>query len=67
MAPGRFSTTKKSVATIDRYIRIPFLKAAIASVTRHHTKSKASGCSIKSCGKVGNVLSLADVQQVVWI
>ena len=59
--------TKKSVATIDRYTRIPFLKAVIVNVIKLHMKSKALGCTIRFCGKDVNVSFLADALQDRWI
>ena len=59
--------TKKFVATIGRYIRIPFLKVVIVNEIKQPTKLKVLGYTIKSCGKVRSALFLAAGQPGAWI
>jgi hypothetical protein len=59
--------TKKSVATIDRYTKIPSLKAVIVNEIRLRMKLKVLGCMIRFCGKDVSVSFLADALQDVWI
>jgi hypothetical protein len=62
-----FIITKKFVATIDRYIRIPSLKVVIVNEIRLRMKLKVLGFLIRCSGKDVSVSSLADVLQGVWI
>ena len=59
--------TKKSVATIGRYIRQTLLKVAIVNEIKHHMKLKALDFSIRYSGKDVSVSFLADVLQDGWI
>jgi hypothetical protein len=59
--------TKKSVATIDRYTKIPSLKAVIVNEIRLRMKLWALGFLIRCSGKDVSVSFLADVLQGVWI
>ena len=62
-----FIIIKKFVVTIDRYIRIPSLKAVIVNEIKLHMKLWALDFSIRCSGKDVSVSFLVDALQDVWI